>query len=505
MAYGTILTADSATKQLKQYNESYNRQNVWNDLLSQNANSALAAENELLKSYNTATADAYVSYLKNQNAIINSGAVGQGRTNLLQDNELALQDAYNSYMNSLQEGTASIQESYSQSNQAVENAFAEQGEYTAAYDKAHMDYLQELWERYENGENTLFDTELWSRYTTQDQLRDEETGELLYDEEGNPVLGERRLKARDELFNASYDEVLDDEGNLVGKDWTGFVDDQGNLTLKGVDFYDQIENAMATEGGYSFGEYLSDTNPDLLDWANSYNPYDYTDAGTNAGTFKTMTGRMSTDYLYSFAERFGGMSEKEINNLYSSFQESSQQLVDAINNDDGYDSKDIVKSVNNMFGDLSKMAEDLGIDADFEAETSMSLAEFGDKLSNMLANAKSESDINWSTLGVLGNEIVMGAGTGALMGGTVGLAAASTGIGAVTAPGVFAAGTIGGAVIGLFLGAIKAQEANENMVNYNKQIAKQSKEVFDNALQSMLQYSLRKKRQAEIDFNKTLY
>lgn len=191
--------------------------------------------------------------------------------------------------------------------------------------------------------------------------------------------------------------------------------------------------------------------------------------------------------------------------MYSSFQESSQQLVDAINNDDGYDSKDIVKSVNNMFGDLSKMAEDLGIDADFEAETGMSLAEFGDKLSNMLANAKSESDINWSTLGVLGNEIVTGAGTGALMGGTVGLAAASTGIGAVAAPGVFAAGTIGGAVIGLFLGAIKAQEANENMVNYNKQIAKQSKEVFDNALQSMLQYSLRKKRQAEIDFNKTLY
>lgn len=64
MAYGTILTADSATKQLKQYNESYNRQNTWNALMSQNANSALAAENELLKSYNTATADAYVSYLK---------------------------------------------------------------------------------------------------------------------------------------------------------------------------------------------------------------------------------------------------------------------------------------------------------------------------------------------------------------------------------------------------------------------------------------------------------
>ena len=43
------------------------------------------------------------------------------------------------------------------------------------------------------------------------------------------------------------------------------------------------------------------------------------------------------------------------------------------------------------------------------------------------------------------------------------------------------------------------------MVDYNKQLAKQSKEIFDNALQSMLQYSLSKKRQAEIDFNKTLY
>ena len=96
MAYGTILTADSATKQLKEYNKQYNRQNTWNALMSQNANSALAAENELLKSYNTATADAYVSYLKNQNAIKNSNIVGQGRTDLLQDNELALQDAYNS-------------------------------------------------------------------------------------------------------------------------------------------------------------------------------------------------------------------------------------------------------------------------------------------------------------------------------------------------------------------------------------------------------------------------
>lgn len=505
MAYGTILTADSATKQLKEYNKQYNRQNTWNALMSQNANSALAAENELLKSYNTATADAYVSYLKNQNAIKNSNIVGQGRTDLLQDNELALQDAYNSYMNSLQEDTVTIQNSYTQANQQVEDAFKEQGEYVAAYDQAHMDYLQELWHKYENGENTLFDTTLWNRYVTQDQLRDEETGELLYDEKGNPALGERRLKNRSELFNASYDELLDDEGNLVGKDWTGLVDDQGNLTLKGVDFYDQIENAMATQGGYSFGEYLSETNPELLDWANSYNPYNYTDAGTNAGTFNTMTGRMSTDYLYSFAERFGGMSEKEINNLYSNFQESSQSLVDAINNDDGYDSKNIVKSVNDMFGDLSKMAEDLGIDADFEAQTGMSLTEFGDKLSNTLANTKSSSDINWSTLGVVGDWIAQGTATGAAMGGAAASVVSATGVGAVTAPAVFAVGTAAGAVIGLFLGAVDAAKANDQMVDYNKQLAKQSKEIFDNALQSMLQYSLSKKRQAEIDFNKTLY
>ena len=135
----------------------------------------------------------------------------------------------------------------------------------------------------------------------------------------------------------------------------------------------------------------------------------------------------------------------------------------------------------------------------------MSLAEFGDKLSNTLANTKSSSDINWSTLGVVGDWIAQGTATGAAMGGAAASVVSATGVGAVTAPAVFAVGTAAGAVIGLFLGAVDAAKANDQMVDYNKQLAKQSKEIFDNALQSMLQYSLSKKRQAEIDFNKTLY
>lgn len=490
--YGTVLTANQAKKTLAEQNKTYDRTLTWNKLFSQNENSALAAENQLIKDYNMATADAYVSYLKNQNAIRSSNIVGAGKTQLLQENELALQDAYNSYMNLLNEGKATIAESYNEGVNNINSALETEAENVVAYDNAHMSYLQELWNRYQEGQNTLFDDPRWQRYTTQDQLRDDVTGELLYNKDGTPMLDERRLMTRDELFRYSYDNIYDEEGNIIGRDNTGFIDENGNLTLKGVDFYDQIENALAGEGGYSWGQYLSETDADLYDWASSYNPYNYTEAGTNEGTFKTMTGRMSTDYLYSYAERFGGISEGEIKNLYSQFESKAKDIYNSMSEGDALDSKDNTKNLKALANEVSKLVGDLGLSADFEAETGMTVDSYLNELTRNINSMMSEGEMN--------KRILTGAAdfakTGLTIGGMAGLLAN------FVVPGSSLAIMLAGGVFGGLLGAIDASLQNKKQEDINLQLQEQSKQVFDNMLSSLLQYSLSKKREAEIEFNR---
>lgn len=490
--YGTVLTTSQAKKTLMEQNKTYDRTLTWNKLLSQNENSALAAENQLIKDYNTATADAYVSYLKNQNAIRSSNIVGAGKTQLLQENELALQDAYNSYMNSLNEGTAAIAESYNEGVNNINSALETEAENVVAYDNAHMSYLQELWNRYTEGENKLFDDPRWQRYTTQDQLRDDVTGELLYNEDGTPMLDERRLMTRDELFKYSYDNIYDEEGNVIGQDNTGFIDENGNLTLKGIDFYDQIENALAGEGGYSWGQYLSESDPDLYEWASSYNPYNYTEAGTNEGTFKTMTGRMSTDYLYSYAERFGGMSEGEIQNLYSQFESKAKDIYNAMSQGDAFDSKDNTKNLKALADEVATLVDDLGLTADFEAETGMTVDSYLNELTRNINSMMSEGEMN--------KRVLTGAAEGFKF------AAGPSGMAALFAntlvPGSGLAVLLAGGVLGGLLGAIDASLQNKKQEDINLLLQEQSKQTFDNMLSGLLQYSLSKRREAEIEFNR---
>ena len=111
----------------------------------------------------------------------------------------------------------------------------------------------------------------WERYITNDPVLDAE-GKEQFDEEGNRI-EERRLKTQEEMAAELYDE-------------------NGNLTLAGLDYFDQLENSLANEGGYSWGQYLLDTNEDLYNWSKTYNPYNYTFEGTNAGSFRTMVGHL---------------------------------------------------------------------------------------------------------------------------------------------------------------------------------------------------------------------
>lgn len=530
--YGMVYTADTAKKQLLESNRDYNNRLTWQNLYNENTLAASRAENQLVKQYTDASAAAYVSYMQNQNAIRNSNIVGAGRQSLLNENQQALMDAYSSYRSNLQEGTSAIQSAAAEQEANITSALEKQAQYTADYTNAHYDYLVELYNRYQNGENSIFDENgQWYKYTTIDPTVDEE-GNYVFDEEGNIVYDEanRRLKNWDELVNPAYEEVTNPDGTIT-KEYTSLFDENGNLTIAGVDFFDQLENQIANEGtGYSWGNYLSETNPELYDWSTSYNPYNYTMEGTNAGTLRTMYGMMSTDYTYEFAERMGGLTTNQINEKYSKFTELSEQLEGALNSlgtvggklSDNQIHKTIQSSVSEVYSLMDEMGIKDELDTELKETYGITLNELETNIQEYVLNSYNSGDIAAGSAGAgAGTGAIVGgagAGTGLVAGGVIGtgvglgmtIAGATSVAGAASgAVAGMAAGPIGavigavvGVVAGVIVGAVETGKVKNEMKKQNYQSARNLQSLYNNLLSSLTNYSAYKKREAEINFTK---
>lgn len=104
------------------------------------------------------------------------------------------------------QGEQEIASAAASGEQSITKAFDEQAKYTADYANAHRGYLEELWKKYQNGENKLFDDMRWERYITSDPVLDAE-GKEQFDEEGNRI-EERRLKTQEEMAAELYDEMV---------------------------------------------------------------------------------------------------------------------------------------------------------------------------------------------------------------------------------------------------------------------------------------------------------
>lgn len=485
--YGLVYTADQAKQQLLNMNRDYNNRLTWQNLFNQNNITAQRAENQLVNQYTDASVDAYASYLQNQNAIKNSQIVGQGKQQLLNENELALQDAYNAYKQQFSEGQQSIASAQAEGEAAITEALEEQAQMTADYTNAHYSYLEALYDKYLSGENGYFaEGQQWNKYVTYDELLDE-NGNVIYDENGVALLDETspRLMTWSEITNPK----------------NGFYNEDGTLTIKGVDFFDQIENQVAYMGDdYTWGQYLSETNPELLDWANSYNPYNYTQAGTNAGTMRTMYGLMSTDNDYSFAERFGGLSEDEITEMYSGFQSAAEELGNAIASSGKDQGKSQIQSIQNYVNEIQTMTTNLGIEQDIENELGMTFEELTTALDTYVNQARSQGEMTGDWFA----NLIPAAGAGAITAASsiAASSAATTAMGS-TLLGATASNPVGWIIAGvLAIGGIANASINtDNQRNLNKQLAERSKQLYDNLLNTMVNYSLNKRRQAEIDFN----
>lgn len=499
MPQGMILTADSAAKQLQENNRNYYNQLTWNKLLSDNNYNAMKAENQLVKDYTADSAAAYVSYLKNKNTLLNSDIVGESRQQILQNSEQALQDAYNSYRQNLDRNLQSVENARATNEQQIAEELQYQGEMMAQYNNLHYDYLEELYNQYLAGENQLFNDELWSRYLTRDQLTDE-AGNLVYDESGEPSYGEYRLKTQAELSNPAFEEVTLDDGT-IRKDYTSLYDEQGNLTVAGVEFFDFLENSLATTGGYSWGDFLSENYSDVYDWATSYNPYNYTQEGTQAGTFRTMTGRMSTDYLYSFAERFGGLTTSQIDDIYKEYNDKVEQLTADIDKHGRDKGKNYIEDIQGMVSSLQDMATELGIDKDLEKEMGMTWEQLNSQLKEYFDTSKHGGEMFGQYLGDFYGGGFAAAGVGTTMAGAGAAIFGSTAAIPVVGQAVIAAVMIAMTAYS----TINAAQNVDEQRRLNRQLATQANQLFENALADMVTYSYNKRRQADDNLKAVLY
>ena len=470
--YGMIFDTSDIKSQLAQANRDYYGRKVWENLYGSIDYTKQKQLGKLQQDYSSAVNEAYASaYLANQNIAASNLGVGY-KAAASEANDLALEEAYNAYRQKYLAGVSEVESLSAKQTQNVTNALDEQAKYISDFSKKPYEYLKYVFDKYSEGEqanNIFYNEELWKRYTKEAK-----------DEAGNPT-GERELKSWEEIANyGAYENVVDEFGNLK-KQWTGLYDESGNLTIKGADFFDQMINQLAYEGrGISFGNWLAENDEKLYNWSRSYNPYNYTEAGTNLGSFKTMVGLTSADEKYTFMERFGGLSKSDVDNMYSGFTNKLTELNKKVSSSKGKDSKQIASEFTGLTAEIGKLTDQLGITADIENEIGMSLDDLGKYLANNASEAVSNGDIWLQGIQTALTSIGSGAVIGAKAGG--------------------GKGAIIGAIVGAIAGSIAAPLEAQNTKKQNKELAKASRDAYNNLVTTLITYSQNKQREAQINY-----
>lgn len=369
-----IYSESQAQKHLLENNRDYKNRLTWQNAIQGVNAQAQNAQAKLAEQYVNASADAYTSYLKNQNALKSSNVVGLGQQNLLEQNNLALQDAYNTYAQNLSESQAEIKNARLAGMEQINSALEQQAKNTADYTNAHIDYLKELYRQYEEGENQLFDDPEWARYLEYTTPIYDSQGNIVYDEDGN----------------VKYDQTI--PSLISDKNLMSLMYDEQGLTFQGADILDQLEHQVAQSGyggsNYSWSDYLAETNPELLEWANTYNPYNYTPEGTNAATLNTMYGIASDDYTYSTAERLLGLTDKQFK---TKINDLTSQLTEDLN----------YNNFENTADELWKIVESYGLTEEF-AKLGLSRDALVDDLNNRIGAKRNK--VNSTKDKLLGNQ-----------------------------------------------------------------------------------------------------
>ena len=484
MATGFIQTPEQAKKTILNDYRNATGSRTFGSLYTANELAGARAEQQVEQQYGEQIGLAYKSAMAQRSNILSSG-LGQGyKTELSNDVQKSINEAYDKYMSDLSSAKQSIAQNVNKVTSSIDTTLGAEAENVAAYNNALGDYYVA---RDEEMRNTLSEEDyikytrdpLWSKYYTYD-FSDNPELQGVYERMSKLGLNEdelarafsqyRRLKTLDELSKVEYEDVVDPDGT-VRREYSSLFDEDGNLTLAGVDFYDQLENfAAQREGqGTSFGEYLQAKNPELFEWAKSYNPYDVTNDQTRAGSFRTMTGRTSTDYEYSFIERFGGLTKSQTDKAFDKIYEHLDKGVNVNNIESAIDQ---FKAVSEQIGLTQEDIDWTSIKE--QVSKALSTSEEYKKLSKEY-KASGGTGIAVAILGYIGSLIMTATGAGAAAG--VGAAGLST---------------------ALMAGGISELQTAEEYENASSAYEAAAKRAYLDTIDSMITLLQSKQRQAQI-------
>ena len=310
MANGFIQTPEQAKQTILSDYRNAAGSRSFGSLYAANELAGARATQQVEQQYGEQIGAAYKTAMAQRANILESNLGTGYKTELSEDVQKSLNQAYDAYMSKMSQSKQQIAETVSEANAEVDDVLQKYAENTAAYRTAHGDYAQS-WVDYMR--NNLSEEEYakfitspdWRNYVTLDFGDDEKAASqyqllqkfvdagIMTDQQLRETYAQYyRLKTTEELSTPTFVEEVDPETGETFRKYTSIVDDEGNITAAGKNYFDFLENYAATRQGKgpSWEEYLSENNPELLDWAKTYNPYNYTADPTNAGTFRTVYG-----------------------------------------------------------------------------------------------------------------------------------------------------------------------------------------------------------------------
>ena len=388
---GYTITKSDYEKQLREQSKSLTGGKTWAELYQSNYLAGERAKAIAEESYLDAAAQAYQSSLGQRSNILGSN-LGQGyKQQALTDTDLALQEAYNTYMNNYAEKANEIASSVAANASKFDEAVASEAEWMEKTGQSVEDYFKYLYNTYytvdeESGVGILNkdyesvnpfvqNKEIWGRYLKHPVTeKGEDTSSYM-------------LKSPEELNAMLYD--IDKQGNRV-------------LNTLGQDFYDMVMNYMPTPiydkngklvrtdiaQAKSYGDYLQEKDKDLYNYLTSSDLYNINTAGSKFGTFKELMGLDANDYEYSWLERAGGMSREEVDKLFGDIDTKLQKATF-----DTLTSGNINTSLEAMGKELDKLSATFGLDFNYSSLIDeMYKAYNGGKLDNYFDAVSSEYD-----------------------------------------------------------------------------------------------------------------
>lgn len=335
--YGMNLTASDAQGAIKEAYKDRAGVNTWTKLLNQAGADYARETSALQEDYSEAIGEAYRSSLKNRENIDRLGLATGSRNELLSENRNALMDAYETYLSKYASGAATAMENYGSNVSAIEQALGDEaGNVSKLLGKVY-DYAASTW----SGDSAKYMYELFGKYGLGDVFNREEVGLV-----GNEKQYDYNVKSWDELQNLIYDE-------------------NHQMTKFGRDFYLRALDLTGTEaeGVSSFGRWLAENDPELLEWFNSADPYNYTEDGRRSGTIRKLLGQGAQDYG-------NALSASDLTKEKSSLNKDIEQGV-----------KDIVNPIEELVAgrDVKNLVEEIGGRPSGYTEDLMSAYKRGEK------------------------------------------------------------------------------------------------------------------------------